>query len=46
MALSSAPPSRAPLRRLPGCQGRVLPPLQIQSIIEYTHRFIALITTR
>jgi heme a synthase len=29
----------------PGCQGRVVPPLQIQAIIEYTHRFIAAMTT-
>jgi cytochrome c oxidase assembly protein subunit 15 len=29
----------------PGCFGRVIPPPQIHSIIEYTHRFVALITT-
>ncbi len=29
----------------PGCFGRAIPPPQIHSIIEYTHRFVALITT-
>lgn len=29
----------------PGCYGRAIPPPQIHSIIEYTHRFVALITT-
>ncbi|MCU0509268.1 MAG: COX15/CtaA family protein [Anaerolineae bacterium] len=29
----------------PGCFGRAIPPPQIHSIIEYTHRLIALITT-
>lgn len=29
----------------PGCYGRAIPPPQIHSIIEYTHRLIALITT-
>ena len=29
----------------PGCYGRAIPPPQINAIIEYTHRVIALITT-
>lgn len=29
----------------PGCFGRAIPPPQIHSIIEYTHRFIAALTT-
>jgi heme a synthase len=29
----------------PGCYGRAIPPPQIHSIIEYTHRLVALITT-
>ncbi len=29
----------------PGCYGRIIPPPQINSIIEYTHRFIAALTT-
>jgi heme a synthase len=29
----------------PGCFGRAVPPPQIHSIIEYTHRFIAALTT-
>jgi heme a synthase len=29
----------------PGCYGRAIPPPQIHSIIEYTHRFIAAVTT-
>lgn len=29
----------------PGCYGRAIPPPQIHSIIEYTHRFIAALTT-
>jgi heme a synthase len=29
----------------PGCYGRIVPPLQYQPIIEYTHRFIAALTS-
>src|SRR5512147_1981130 len=29
----------------PGCFGRAIPPPQIHSIIKYTHRFIAALTT-
>jgi len=29
----------------PGCYGRAVPPLQINAIIEYTHRLIAALTT-
>lgn len=29
----------------PGCYGRAIPPPQIHSIIEYTHRFVAALTT-
>src|SRR5512142_148960 len=29
----------------PGCFGRAVPPLQVNSIIEYTHRFIAALTS-
>lgn len=29
----------------PGCFGRAIPPPQIHSIIEYTHRFVAFVTT-
>ncbi len=28
----------------PGCYGQIVPPLRIDSIIEYTHRFVALLT--
>lgn len=29
----------------PGCYGRAIPPPQVHSIIEYTHRFVAALTT-
>lgn len=29
----------------PGCFGQIVPPLQINAIIEYTHRFVAALTT-
>jgi len=29
----------------PGCFGRIIPPLQVNSIIEYTHRLIAALTS-
>ena len=29
----------------PGCYGRIVPPPQVNAVIEYTHRFVAGITT-
>lgn len=29
----------------PGCYGRIIPPPQINAVIEYTHRFVAALTT-
>ena len=29
----------------PGCYGRIIPPPQVNAVIEYTHRFVAALTT-
>ena len=29
----------------PGCYGRIVPPPQVNAVIEYTHRFVAALTT-